>query len=353
MKYNSIRPGQIWKDTNGKRIQAHGASVFYENGTFYWYGENKEKTDGKSQIWTWGIQAYSSTDLYNWKNEGLIIEPDTHNKKSPLHPTRKMDRPHIILCKKTGKYVCWLKYCDKMHFALLIADKFLGPYEMVNPYFRPFGKECGDFDLAVDESSGRAYLYMEANHKDLLSAELTEDYLNVKGEYKVHYADINPPFTREGAAHFSRNGKHYLVTSGMTGYIPNPSEVAVADDWQGTYIVQGNPHVNDDSCASFNSQISAIFKHPDKKDLYIAVADRWVPEYVVTKEKYEWLQRVTGSLHDKQYKSTIKERMQLMKTPLMMASNTSIADYVWLPIQFEGDNMIIRWYDEWKIEDFK
>ena len=24
--YNEIRPGQVWLDTNGKRIQAHGGS---------------------------------------------------------------------------------------------------------------------------------------------------------------------------------------------------------------------------------------------------------------------------------------------------------------------------------------
>ena len=44
MKYNSFRPGKEWKDTNGKPIQAHGGSVIYIDGIFYWYGENKEKT---------------------------------------------------------------------------------------------------------------------------------------------------------------------------------------------------------------------------------------------------------------------------------------------------------------------
>ena len=42
-----ILPGQIWRDTNGERIQAHGASVFYENGKYYWYGEDKSHTRKK------------------------------------------------------------------------------------------------------------------------------------------------------------------------------------------------------------------------------------------------------------------------------------------------------------------
>lgn len=47
---NRFYPGRVCLNTEGKRIQAHGGSVFYENGTYYWYGENKEKTDGKSNI---------------------------------------------------------------------------------------------------------------------------------------------------------------------------------------------------------------------------------------------------------------------------------------------------------------
>ena len=32
-KYNSIRPGKVWLDTKGERIQAHGGSLMYLNGT--------------------------------------------------------------------------------------------------------------------------------------------------------------------------------------------------------------------------------------------------------------------------------------------------------------------------------
>ena len=50
------------------------------------------------------------------------------------------------------------------------------------------------------------------------------------------------------------------ITSGMMGYIPNPSEAAVSHAGMTGYRVQGNPHVDDASSASFNSQISGIFK---------------------------------------------------------------------------------------------
>ena len=51
MKNTSIRPGQVWLDTEGKRIHAHGGSVMYWEGAYYWYGENKEFTDPAKGIW--------------------------------------------------------------------------------------------------------------------------------------------------------------------------------------------------------------------------------------------------------------------------------------------------------------
>ena len=63
MGYHSIRPGEPLLDTNGKRVQAHGGSIFYENGTYYFYGENKEYTTYGSDIWTYGVRAYASRDL--------------------------------------------------------------------------------------------------------------------------------------------------------------------------------------------------------------------------------------------------------------------------------------------------
>ncbi len=37
--YDAIYPGKPWYDTHGRRIQAHGGVVYYENGVYYWIGE--------------------------------------------------------------------------------------------------------------------------------------------------------------------------------------------------------------------------------------------------------------------------------------------------------------------------
>ena len=40
----------------------------------------------------------------------------------------------------------------------------------------------------------------------------------------------------------------------------------------------GDPHVGDARHTSFDSQICSVFRHPLKKDLYIALADRWLTD---------------------------------------------------------------------------
>lgn len=57
-RYDRFRPGQVWLDTAGRPIQAHAGSLIKVDGAFYWYGENKEFTDGKSGIESWGIRFY-------------------------------------------------------------------------------------------------------------------------------------------------------------------------------------------------------------------------------------------------------------------------------------------------------
>lgn len=103
-KYDRFYPGRVWLDTEGKRIQAHGGSVIFIDGVYYWYGENKEKTVPGSGIWHWGVRCYASRDLYNWEDKGLIIPPEPDDILSSLHPSRCMDRPHIIYNRGTGKY---------------------------------------------------------------------------------------------------------------------------------------------------------------------------------------------------------------------------------------------------------
>jgi len=46
----------------------------------------KRRQTGKTASGTGGVRLYSSTDLYNWKDEGIIIPPEK-DEHSPLHPS--------------------------------------------------------------------------------------------------------------------------------------------------------------------------------------------------------------------------------------------------------------------------
>ena len=348
MAYDRFYPGKTWLDTEGKRIHAHGGSIMYIDGTYYWYGENKEKTDGINGIWHWGVRCYTSVDLYNWKDEGIIIPPEPDDENSPLHPSACMDRPHIIYNKQTKKYVCWLKIMNRdqtQSSTILVADSILGPYTKVRVGLRPLNMSAGDFDLVVAED-GKAYYYFERVHSETICADLTDDYTDVTGYYTTHFPHPYPPYVREATAHFLRKNKHYLITSGTTGYWPNPSEVAIADTWHGPYTVQGNPHVGDESNTSFHSQISSVFKVPGKKDLYIACADRWLPQGM--DKPYEMYKDFFQAIFDPEFPPFDHNRWGEQ-----IPENTSLADYVWLPIRFEGEKAYIDWKDEWKLEDYE
>ena len=349
--YRSIRPGQPWADTKGKPIHAHSPQIFAKDGVYYWYGENKERTVSGSNVWTWGIRAYRSTDFYNWQDLGLIIEPDTLNPLSPLHYSQTLDRPHILYNKTTGKWVCWIKSMDTDgYFVILQADRFEGPYSVVRS-LKPEGFGVGDFDMYADPETGRAYVWFERPHWEMICAELTDDYLGTNGKYSEHFVGLRPPYTREAPAHFIRQGRHYMFTSGTTGYVPNPSQVCVFDDYHGEYQDLGCPHIDDKWQDSFASQIACVFCIPGT-DCYVALADRWLPQFAGTDvstrtvrsyaERYKEHKPFDRDFTVPQVKDKTGKRRGKWDT-------TADSRYVFLPITFNKDgNPTIEWQDEWQ-----
>ena len=348
MHYTTFSPGKTWLDTEGKKIHAHGGSVMFLDGVYYWYGENKEKTLSTNKIWHWGVRCYTSSDLYNWEDKGLIIPPEPDDKDSSLYPEACMDRPHIIFNKNTAKYICWIKIMnpDQTHtVTILTADNILGPYIKLKEKFFPLNMSAGDFDLVI-APDGKAYYYFERVHSETICADLNSDYTDVTGYYSTHFPNRYPPFVREAPAHFYRKGLHYLVTSGTTGYYPNPSEVAVAKTWHGPFTVLGNPHPGDETNTSYHSQISSVFKVEGKKDLYIACADRWLPNDM--DKKYTEYAAMFESMFNPEIPKS--ERSKSRNT---QKNDTSLAEYVWLPFRFEDKMAYLDWKDQWRWEEFE
>ena len=320
--------GTIWHDTEGNTIQAHGGMILEHEGMYYWYGENKEKTTGKDDIWHWGVRCYSSHDLYNWKDEGIILEPAA-DFSDPMHPQRIMDRPHILYNRRTGQFVMWVKFAGTaqeptnwqiQYMGVAVSEDITKPFRMVHT-LRPLGMETGDFDLWADPRDGKGYFIADRVHTEVVIADLTDDYLGVTGYYSSHFPHTQPPLAREAPAFFKWEDKYCLLTSGTTGYNPNPTEIAVARLMHGPYEVLGEACVNDVKHTSFDCQFSSVFPHPTRYGLFIAIGDRWMAKTTRMPDGHE-------------------------------EAETSEAAYIWLPVRFDGDRPYLEWRDEWSLDEY-
>jgi len=349
-----IRNGMPMYDVDGTRMHVQFPHIIFHNHKYYLYGSNKEFSNGTG-IWHWGIKMYESEDLYNWKEVGIIIPPNKTDVNSPLYPQKTMDAPCIVYNKKTDTWVCWLIEMNEQKAYTLVSESLFGPYHFTGEGFFPCGLTIGDFDIAETED-GKAYIYFNHPHKRIICGELTEDYTATTGQYtSILECSEGVPFVREAPAHFYRDGKNYLITSGTTAFFPNPSEIAVGSHL-GEYKTIGDPHVGDESKTSFHSQIRSVFKVPGKKDLYIALADRWLPDYMhVPYEKIrDWYYARYHGASKEQSQVTARELEEHYNIILgCMKQDVSRAECVFLPIVFEDEKPLIYWRDAWSLAEFE
>ena len=137
---NTIVNGEPFYDTNGNAIQAHGGGFLKVEDTYYWVGEDKSNNSAVGNP----VHLYSSNDLVNWQDEGLILTPQskTADGRQPLNHC-KLERPKLLYNEKTQKYVLWVHYETAADYAaseviVATADDVKGPYTLTNKtHFRP------------------------------------------------------------------------------------------------------------------------------------------------------------------------------------------------------------------------
>lgn len=313
----SIKSGQEWYDTDGKLIQSHGGGMLYHEGIYYWYGENKDTATKFPRLRTdiIGINCYSSTDFYNWKNEGIVLPAVKGDSGSALYPQNVLERPKVIFNDKTGKFIMWFHVDDslyqKAHVGIAVSDSPKGPF-IFKESFRPLGFESRDMTVFKDDDS-KAYLVFGSGwHNKIVIAELSEDYLSLNGPYTAHLHTDGPPLGREAPALFKRKGKYYLITSGTTGWFTNPAQCDVAENINGPYKTIGNPCEGMYAEVTFFGQSTHVQKIQGKEDAFVFMADRWIP------------------------------------------TDLKNSRYLWLPVQFNKNNEpVLKWIDEWDMDFYK
>lgn len=346
---DAIRPAQLWPDTNGQHINAHGGGILFHEGKYYWFGEHKSLRTSAALV---GVTCYSSTDLLNWTNEGIAM-PVSDDPESDITKGCTIERPKVIYNKKTGKFVMWFhlelkgKGYTAARAAMAVSDSPTGPYTYVrsgrvNPGVYPGnlseedrntpinpkmfekwwtpqwyqavnkglfvkrdlegGQMSRDMTLYVDDDDKAYHIYSSEENLTLHIAELTDDYQQHTGRY----IRIFPGGHNEAPALFKKDGTYWMITSGCTGWDPNEARMFSSPSIWGPWTQHANPCIGPQSEITFGGQSTFILPLPGK-DSFMFMADVWRP-----------------------------------KRPID-------ARYIWLPIQFdETGKPFIEWKDEWK-----
>ena len=291
-----IRPGEVWKDTDGQFINAHGGGMLLHQGTYYWYGEIKNgrtwapdsnRSWGGTRVMMEGVSCYSSPDLLRWKNEGNALPCHQDDPSSKIHKSKVLERPKVVFNARTGKFVMWM-HIDSEDYRLAeagvaVADRPTGPFTFLGA-LRPDGAMSRDLTVFADDD-GKAYLFYASEENATLHISLlADDYLKPAGKFVRVFENRS----MEAPAVFKRGGKYYLVASGCTGWAPNAARSAVADSIWGPWRELGNPARGPQAEITFRGQSTYVLPVAGQKDAFIFMADRW-NQWDLAKSRYLWL----------------------------------------------------------------
>jgi hypothetical protein len=359
-EHTTFRPGTIWPDNNHVHINAHGGGVLFHEDVYYWFGEHKIEAEAGNVAHV-GMHVYSSTDLYNWKDEGIALavssDPNSQIAKGCI-----LERPKVLFNPHTKKFVMWFhlepkgaSYSGSLS-GVAVAENPAGPYyfqhafrpnagvwplnvpeaakRMLNadelkwlegkelegaprPWYpkqllfrRDFagGQMARDMTLFLDDDGAAYHIYASEANGTLHISKLTEDFCQPAGSF----IRLLPGRFNEAPAMMIWRGRYFLFTSDCTGWAPNPARLLVADSIFGEWEELGNPCLGEGEQVSvtFESQSTFILPVHGRDGAFIFMADRWRPQ------------------------------------------NAIDGRYIWLPIEFRHDLPTITWRDEWDLGVF-
>ena len=310
--------------------------LFY-NGTYYWFGEHKIATTAGNRAHV-GVRCYSSVDLYNWKNEGSALTVAPQGSGSDIEKGCIIERPKVIYNPKTHKFIMFFhlelkadENYESSRVGIATADQVTGPYTYLhslrpnagcypvsykegdelffNIYFLrdvESGHKSRDMTLFVDDDGKAYHIFSSEDNGTLHIAELSDDYLSHTGTFER----IAPGGYNEAPAIFKYGKHYYMITSGCTGWSPNPARMFSATNLFGPWTEHPNPCIGTNSHTTFKSQSTYIFPIEGKQGAFLFMADRWV------------------------------------------ANNPIDGTYVWLPLEFENGLPVLKWHDEWSLNFF-
>jgi arabinoxylan arabinofuranohydrolase len=157
------------------------------------------------------FKTFSSPDLVNWKDEGVILDL----AKDVTWAKRNAWAPCIVEKKINGSYRYFYYFTAAQKIGVAVADNPTGPFlDSGKPLIDKFpegitGGQQIDPDVFTDPKTGKSYLYWGNGY--MAGAELNDDMISLKAGSTVLFN--KPDSYREGTYVFSRNGKYYFMWS--------------------------------------------------------------------------------------------------------------------------------------------
>ncbi|RYD18188.1 MAG: beta-glucanase, partial [Verrucomicrobiaceae bacterium] len=271
-----FNPGELWTDTNGTPINAHGGGILLHEGTYWWFGEHKiaGEAGNRSHV---GVHVYASENLIDWRDKGIALAMED-SPGSEIPPGCVLERPKVIQNPRTGKFVMWFHLeplgggYEGARSAVAIADSPAGPYQFLHSlrpnagawplnapddrkqllngqelthlaslglggaplpwypkdicYRRDFegGQMARDMTLFVDDDGTAYHIYSSENNGTLHISQLDDDFTNHSGRY----IRLFPGRFHEAPALMKSGGRYFLFSSDCTGWAPNTARLSSA-----------------------------------------------------------------------------------------------------------------------------
>jgi len=283
--WQTIHNDFLWTDQSGYPIATRSGCLDEFGDKYYWYGGG---APGYDQT------CYESTDLVHWTYKGVALRTEAD--------ANRMD---LLYNDTTKQYVMFLKYeGNSAFFGIATSPTPEGPFTFKSQTLVD-GAKIGDMSMYKD-TDGNAYLayvwWMTGPNRQHGIYRLSPDYLTL--DKRMYLWDIP---SREAPHIFKRNGLYYYGTSRTAGIRSTATAYYTATNLAGPW---SPPRVlsTPGSDNSWDTQCDFVFPiQGTQGTVYMYDGDRWI--HTAARQ----------------------------------------GDYLWLPLEFDGDTPILNYYQDWAI----
>ena len=318
-----IRNDSWWNTVDGKPIYSNGGGCYFYEGRWYWYGCRYEEAErvrfdssfqvdvGGLHTTFVGVTCYSSDDLVNWRDEGIVYAGK--GAESEAHG-RWFGRVGVAAVPSEGKFVLAMQYMGGV--LLAVADSPRGPFvfqEGVDMSARIGYRTTGDQSVFYDDIHGKGYLVFSTPHGRDKTYVAELGYRNGRafvGAPRLVFAGHG----REGNCMFMHRGKYYLCASDLYGWDGSRAYWMVADSPMGPYRKSSNGdmflirNAVEDYCHVSQTGFFVTVRGAEQETV-VFCGDRWT-----------------------------------------QFADNGIGFNVWTPLSFDGDEPVFNSLSEWSLD---